>query len=165
MTHICVSNLTTTGSVNGLSPGRHQAITWTNAGILLIGPLGTNFSEILIRIPTFSFKKMRLKISSARWRPFCLGLNVLNESILTQLYFIFFSKNISSLKWLTFSNQIKISIIISSDDYRPTPKVMLHWPKVISGWPGGHTPVISLYKWSYFFTSAISRKVHKDESW
>ena len=34
-----------------------QAITWTNAGILLIGPLGTNFSEILIRINTFSFKK------------------------------------------------------------------------------------------------------------
>ena len=51
--HICVSNLTTIGSVNGLSPGRRQAITWTNAGILLIGPLGTNFSEILIGIPTF----------------------------------------------------------------------------------------------------------------
>ena len=77
MTHICVSNLITIGSVNGLSPGRRQAITWTNAGILLIGPLGTNFSEILIQIPTFSFKKMRLKVSSAKWRPFCLGLNVL----------------------------------------------------------------------------------------
>ena len=36
------------GSDNGLSPNRHQAITWTNAGILLIGPLGTNFNEILI---------------------------------------------------------------------------------------------------------------------
>ena len=44
---------------------------------LLIGPLGTNFSEILIEILTFSFKKMRLKESSAKWRPFCLGLNVL----------------------------------------------------------------------------------------
>ena len=77
VTQICVSNLTTIGSVNGLSPGRRQAITWTNAGILLIGPLGTNFSEILIEIPTFSFTKMRLKVSSAKWRPFCLGLNVL----------------------------------------------------------------------------------------
>ena len=38
------------GSDNGLSPGRRQAIIWTNAGILLIGPLGTNFSEILIEI-------------------------------------------------------------------------------------------------------------------
>ena len=34
-------NLTIIGSDNGLSPGRRQAITWTNAGILLIGPLGT----------------------------------------------------------------------------------------------------------------------------
>ena len=65
------------GSDNGLSPGRRQAIIWNNAGILLIGPLGTNFSEILIEMLTFSFKKMWLKVSSAKWRPFCLGLNVL----------------------------------------------------------------------------------------
>ena len=77
VTHICVDNLTTIGSDNGLSPGRRQAIIWTNAGILLIGPLWTNFSEISIEISTFSFKKMRLKVSSAKWRPFCLGLNVL----------------------------------------------------------------------------------------
>ena len=78
--HICVSKLTIIGSDNGLSPDRHQAIIWTNAGILLIGPLGTNFSEILIEILTFSFKKMRLKVSSAKRRPFCLGLNVLMHS-------------------------------------------------------------------------------------
>ena len=53
VTHICVSKLTTIGSDNGLSPGRRQAIIWTNAGILLIGPLGTNFSENLIEIYTF----------------------------------------------------------------------------------------------------------------
>ena len=77
MTHICVSNLTIIGSDNGLSPDRRQAIIWTNAGLLLIGPLGTNFSEFLIAILTFSFKKMRLKVSSAKRRPFCLGLNEL----------------------------------------------------------------------------------------
>ena len=58
VTHIYVSNLTIIGSDNGLSPCRRQAIIWTNAGILLIGPLGTNFNEILIKIHTFSFKKM-----------------------------------------------------------------------------------------------------------
>ena len=79
VTHICVSKLRTIGSDNGLSPGRRQAIIWTHAGILLIGPLGTNFSEILIEIPTFSFKKMRLKVPSAKWRPFCVGLNVLTH--------------------------------------------------------------------------------------
>ena len=53
MTHICVSKLTIIGPDNGLSPGQCQAIIWTNAGILLIGPLGTNFSEIVIQIQTF----------------------------------------------------------------------------------------------------------------
>ena len=77
VTHICVSKLIIIASDNGLSPGRRQAIIWTSAGILLIGPLGTNFSEILIAIITFSFKKMRLKVLSAKWRPCCLGLNVL----------------------------------------------------------------------------------------
>ena len=38
------------GSDNGLSPGRHQAIILTNAGISLIGSIGTDFSEILIKI-------------------------------------------------------------------------------------------------------------------
>ena len=74
---ICVSRLTITGSDNGLLPGRHQAIIWTNAGILLIGALGTNFSENSIEILTFLFTKLRLKVSSAKWRPFCLGLNVI----------------------------------------------------------------------------------------
>ena len=78
VTHICVGKLTIIGSDNHLSPGRRQAIIWSNAGILLIGPLETNFSYILIAIETFSFKKMHLKISSAKWRPFCLGLNVLS---------------------------------------------------------------------------------------
>ena len=79
VTHIRVSKLTTSiVSDNGLSPGRRQAIIWTNAGILLIWPLGTNSSEILIGIRTFWFKKMRLKMSSGKWQPFCLGLNVLN---------------------------------------------------------------------------------------
>ena len=80
MTHICVVKQTSIDSDNGLSPGRRQAVIWTNAGIFLIGPLGTNFSEILIGIQTFSFKKIHLKISSAKWRPFCLGLNVLTAT-------------------------------------------------------------------------------------
>ena len=81
VTHICVSELTIIGSDNGLSPGRRQAIIWNNAGLLLIEPLGTNFSEILIEIHAFSFKKMHLNMSSAKWRPFCLGLNVLRSRI------------------------------------------------------------------------------------
>ena len=76
VTQICVSKISIICSDNGLSPGWFQATIWTNAGILLIGPLGINFGELLIKIK-FSLKKMHLKISSAKWLPFCLGLNVL----------------------------------------------------------------------------------------
>ena len=74
MTHICVSKIIIIGSDNGLSPGRRQAIIWTNAGILLIGPLET------IEIYGFSLKKMHLKMLSAKWRIFRLGLNVLKAA-------------------------------------------------------------------------------------
>ena len=60
--------LTIIGSDNGLSPGRRQAIVWNNDGILFIQTLGTNFSEILSEIHTFSFNKMHLKMLSAKWR-------------------------------------------------------------------------------------------------
>ena len=81
MTHICVGKLSIIGSENGLSPGRRQAIIWTNAEILLMGPLGTDFSEILIGIQIFLFKKLHLKTSSAKWRLSCLGLSELISSL------------------------------------------------------------------------------------
>ena len=63
MTHIRVGNITSIASDNDLSPGRRQAIIWTNAKMLLIGPFGTTIREILIEVHIFSFKKMYLKIS------------------------------------------------------------------------------------------------------
>ena len=77
--HVCISDPTTTGSDNGLWPGQCQAIISTNAGILLIGPLGTNFSEILTEIHTFSCKKIHFEMSSAKWCLFLLSLNVLTK--------------------------------------------------------------------------------------
>ena len=69
MIHICASKLTIIGSDNGLSPDRRQAIIWNNAGILLIWLSGTNL-KISIKIQTFSFEKMHLKMSSGQWWPF-----------------------------------------------------------------------------------------------
>ena len=107
VTHICLSKLAIIGSDNGLSPDRRQAIIWTNAGILLIGPLGTNFSEILIEIHVFSFKKMHLKMLSGRkWRPFCLGL-----SVLTHLPMILSSGNGLSLVWCQVTNPMLTNIV------------------------------------------------------
>ena len=59
------------------TPDRRQAIIWTNVGLMSIGPLRTYFSENLIKIQQFSLKKLHVKMSSAKWRPSCLGLNVL----------------------------------------------------------------------------------------
>ena len=84
---ICVGKLTIIGSDNGLPPKRRQAIIGTNAGILLIGPLGTNFSGILVEIQTFSLKKILLKMSSAKCCSFRLGLNVITEWQ-QELYFV-----------------------------------------------------------------------------
>ena len=107
MTHICGSNLTIIGSDNGLLPGRRQAIIWTNAGMLLIGPLRINFNEIWIKILTFWFKKMHLKVSSVKSQPFCLGLNVLNNEKHYQIY-------INHYDWYNLHDlSFKISVNIS----------------------------------------------------
>ena len=102
VTHICISKLTTIGSDNGLLPGRCQAIIWTNAGILLIRPLGTNFNEMLIEIHAFSFKKMHLKMLSVKWRLFCLGLNVLIISFRIQIFALVFIHGLTPWGWLKY---------------------------------------------------------------
>ena len=79
--HTCVSKLTII-SPDGLSPGRRQAIIRNNAGILLIRTLGTNVKKIFNETHTFLFKIMHLKMSSAKWRQFCLGLNVFTKCLL-----------------------------------------------------------------------------------
>ena len=70
-----------TTKLTAKDPDRCQAIFWTNAEILLIEPMGTNFSEIWIGIQLFSLKKMHLKMSSAKWRPFCLCLNMVTREV------------------------------------------------------------------------------------
>ena len=49
------------GASSDIMAIRRQAIIWTNAGVSLIGPLETNFSEIFVEMYTFSFKKMHWK--------------------------------------------------------------------------------------------------------
>ena len=94
------------GLDNGLSPIQRQAIIQTNAGLLSIEPLGTKFSEILIKIQTFSFTKMHLKIASVKWQPFCPGGDETNVGYRTHFelkkdnpYLIFFRKKITVLKF------------------------------------------------------------------
>ena len=99
--HMCISKLTIIGSDNGLSPGRCQAIIWTNAGILFIWPLGTIFSEMLIEIQMFLFEKMQLKMLSAKWRPFSLSLNVLTpcDELYMREVMVLYSRLLSQQWW------------------------------------------------------------------
>ena len=89
MPHIYVSKMGQhcfrINSDNGLLPVWRQAITWTNTELCSIGPLGTNFSEIWIKLQNCSFIKMHPKMLSAKWQPFCLGGDELIE-----LYIIIF---------------------------------------------------------------------------
>ena len=71
--HICVSESGQHWVRLCLFAYSAQAISKTNTGFLLIIPLGTNINEILIKFQNFSFTKMHLKISSAKWRSFCPG--------------------------------------------------------------------------------------------
>ena len=77
MTHICARELTIIGSDNGLSPGRRQAIIWTNARILLIGPVGNKLQWNLKRNLYIFIQEAVFQISSKNWRPFCLGIDVI----------------------------------------------------------------------------------------
>ena len=89
VTHICVSKLTIIGSDNGLSPGRRQAIIWTNAGMLLIGPIGVISDEISIMKYLHSWKSIS-RCCLEKWRPFYLGRNGLKQLVVlhfvTRLY-------------------------------------------------------------------------------
>ena len=63
-------NFVSSGSENGLSPICRHAITWTNAHVLSMRPLETILSEIRIKMQNFSFMKMYLYMSAAKWLPF-----------------------------------------------------------------------------------------------
>ena len=79
VTHICANKLTIIGSYKSLSYVWRQAIILANAGILLVDPVGTNFSEVFFLIHTLAFRKMHFKMLCGKWRAFCLGINVLTH--------------------------------------------------------------------------------------
>ena len=101
VTHICIGNITIIGPDNGLSFGRRQAIIWTNAGILLIWTVGTNFSEILIEILTFSlknaFESVVCEMAAMLFRSKCVNITAnKNTSHLTVIkpHYVYISSSV-----------------------------------------------------------------------
>ena len=87
-----------------MSPGRRQAIIWTIAGIYIIRTSGTNDIEVLSDIYSFSFKKMHVKMSSAKRWQFSLGLNLLNPTELC--CFMVLCKFYMSIQLYVTSNKV-----------------------------------------------------------
>ena len=141
--HICVSKLTIIGSDNGLAPDRRQAIIWINAGILLIGPLGINLSEILNDILTFSLKKMRLKVLSVKQRPFCLGLNVLSDYTNKQCHTLL---GLLSLTWINFDT--------SGDNW-----IHKVWVEISCPFPNFNGEAVEVWEWISNFIPNLTRNV------
>ena len=102
MTHICISKLTIIDPDIGLWPDQRQAIMWTNDEKVLIGPLGTNLSELSIESKTFSLEELSLK-NSAKWRQSCLDLNVLRAYARIRLLIFYYTSEIR--------NELEISIL------------------------------------------------------
>ena len=74
------------------APSHHLNQCWK----IVIWTQITNFNEILIEILTFSLKKMRLDMSSGKWRPFYLDINELRDSYVT----LQSSRLLSSYYWV-----------------------------------------------------------------
>ena len=79
-THICVGNLTITGSDYGLSAPSHHLSQFCN----IVN--WTNFNRILFEIREFWYRKINVKMSSVKSRLFCLGLNVLTLVVVSSGY-------------------------------------------------------------------------------
>ena len=118
-------------------PGRHQAITGTNAGMLLIRPLGTNFSDVTMPIYTFPLK-MHLKMSSGKWLPFCLGVNVLKPYAV-----------ILVAGWMGHRGVSNVQILISGQHSGEWTFMILHCTRVFFSF---HVliPIASKFLWYIF---------------
>ena len=96
MTHIWVSKIIIIVSDNGLSPGRRRSIIWTNAGILLTGPLGTNFSENFNRNSNFLIQEnapenIVCAIASILFRPQCVNHKIQSKARTTLIFLMLYS--------------------------------------------------------------------------
>ena len=99
------------GSDNGLSPGRHQAINWTNAGRLLTESL--DFSEIFIEIHIFFihetlFENVVWEMTAILLRPQCVKYWIhcnMSESLSPKMY-----RHGTGLPFMTFLYRKRCSI-------------------------------------------------------
>ena len=120
---------------------------------------GTNFNEIFIKIQQFFFQENGLKMSSAKWRPFCLGLNMLKEKETLHSLAGLLNIYISGI-WLwymqaLFINRVKQNRCLKSENPQPmvvtilppcSGKQMWMWCSVVSSLLDGSLPLAPFQK-------------------
>ena len=113
VTHICVGNLTIIASDNDLSPGRRQAIIWTNAGILLIEPLGTISMQLPSKFIHFHSRKCIWKcrqeygghnVSTSMCRRFCSAFSEFTAAFTVDLMPVGCESLVASVPVYIFQN-------------------------------------------------------------
>ena len=137
------------GSDNGLPPIRHQDIVWTRAGLLSIRPLGTNFSEILIKVQNFSFTKKHLKILSAKWWPFCPGEDELTNVEQDNATWGPFYWHGLTLIWAWISHYIHYKV----------------WDEISYPFPNFHGATIEVWEWMNNFIPHFTGQVITYPCW
>ena len=104
MKHMCDIVLVHFTSVNGLSPFRCQAVTWSTPGSLSDEPLPINFCDTCISID-YVIKKTNLKILPAKLEPLCFGFNVSTNMDFTRQHMC--------IQWLQFSTLLSFYLYMS----------------------------------------------------
>ena len=108
-----------------------QVIALTTDDLLWITSMGTNFNQFSIKLLTFSFQNMHLKMLSAKWWPFCsilIGLNHLSldqdgDKIADNIRSFFYLHSYSEImSWI--NNYIRYHI---KDKTKPLLALMLNY--------------------------------------
>ena len=114
--HICVVKLTNLGSYNGWLPDRHQASILTNAGMLLIGPLGKKLEwnlnrSLCIFVQENTFENIVWKMAAILSQPQYVKVRSWNNGMRCMSFFILIVK-----EWATYVENSACSyrLIVSS---------------------------------------------------
>ena len=112
------------GSRNQLRPARCQVIIISNVNFVSTGSVRTNCSEILIYMQQLSHTKMDLNISSAKWGPCGLGLDVISKP--RKLYQ---SGTTTSIRWWRFQMETLSALLTLCARNSPVPgEFPAQWP-------------------------------------
>ena len=131
-------------------PARRSTVTRTILGILLTGPLVTNFNEILIEIQSMSLTKIRLKMSSAKCCPFRRGLNCVTLGFISnrEQYAQPSQPRIDTkLQWFRWTHEMTLAVVIQECSIHYDVIKWKHFPRYWSFVRGIHrSPVNSPHK-------------------